>query len=257
MEFRWRETPHSLSGSGSDVFLNLISPPYGAIIKRALEWKMQVSSSGDQRSRRREYGTATLKRVDLAADPLRQFAAWLDDAVAHGAVDATAMALATAGAGGMPSVRIVLLKHFDANGLCWYTDYRSLKGTELAENPFASALFYWREQDRQVRITGSVERLSVAESAAYFESRPSDSRYAAAASVQSAPVANREALEQTVQALRQAHAPDALPRPPDWGGYRLHPVEYEFWQGRLGRLHDRFSYRMRGSGLWDIVRLQP
>lgn len=218
---------------------------------------MQMSSSGDQRTRRREYGTATLNRVDLAADPLRQFAAWLDDAVAGGAVDATAMALATAGSGGMPSVRIVLLKHFDANGLCWYTDYRSLKGAELAENPLASALFYWREQDRQVRISGPVERLSVAESAVYFESRPADSRYAAAASVQSAPVANREALEQAVQALRQAHTPDAPPRPPDWGGYRLHPVEYEFWQGRLGRLHDRFRYRISGSGQWDIVRLQP
>ncbi len=216
-----------------------------------------MGDRGDQRTRRREYGTAALNRANLATDPLAQFAAWLDDAVAHGAVDATAMALATAGAGGMPSVRIVLLKHFDANGLCWYTDYRSLKGTELAENPFASALFHWREQDRQVRISGSVERLSAAESAAYFESRPPDSRYAAAASVQSAPVANRAALEQAVQALRQAHAPDAPPRPPDWGGYRLRPLEYEFWQGRLGRLHDRFRYRISGSGEWGIVRLQP
>ena len=233
------------------------SPPYGAIIERALEWKMQMSSSGDQRTRRRDYGAATLRRADLAADPLAQFATWLDDAVASGAVDATAMALATAGTGRMPSVRIVLLKHFDAGGLCWYSDYRSLKGAELAENPFASALFYWREQDRQVRISGSVERLSAAESAAYFESRPADSRYAAAASVQSAPVANREALEQAVQALRQAHAPDALPCPPEWGGYRLCPVEYEFWQGRLGRLHDRFRYRTGDVGKWHIERLQP
>ena len=216
-----------------------------------------MSDNGDQRTRRREYGAATLNRADLAADPLRQFAAWLDDAVAGGAVDPTAMALATAGARGMPSVRIVLLKHFDANGLCWYTDYRSLKGTELAENPFASALFYWREQDRQVRVSGSVERLSVAESAAYFESRPSDSRYAAAASVQSAPVANREALEQALQAVRQARVPDAPPCPPDWGGYRLRPAEYEFWQGRSGRLHDRFRYRINDSAGWDIVRLQP
>ena len=216
-----------------------------------------MGERGDQRTQRREYGTAALNRADLAADPLKQFAAWLDEAVADGAVDATAMALATAGVGGMPSVRIVLLKHFDADGLCWYTDYRSLKGAELAENPFASALFHWRERDRQVRISGSVERLSAAESAAYFDSRPADSRYASAASVQSAPVANRETLEQVVQALRQAHAPDAVPRPHDWGGYRLCPVEYEFWQGRLGRLHDRFRYRINDSGGWDIVRLQP
>ena len=167
------------------------------------------------------------------------------------------MALATAGAGGAPSVRIVLLKHFDAHGLCWYTDYRSQKGVELADNPAASVLFHWRERDRQVRISGAVRRLSAAESEAYFASRPADSRYAAAASVQSAPVASRDALEQAVRALRQSHAPDAVPRPPEWGGYRLHPVEYEFWQGREGRLHDRFRYRRSESGGWDIVRLQP
>ncbi len=216
-----------------------------------------MGSSGDQRTRRRDYGAATLNRADLATDPLTQFAAWLDEANAAGAVDATAMALATTGAGPMPSVRIVLLKHFDADGLCWYTDYRSLKGAELAENPFASALFYWREQDRQVRVSGAVQRLSAAESAAYFESRPAESRYAAAASVQSAPVANREALEQAIRALRQAHTPDAPPCPSEWGGYRLRPVEYEFWQGRAGRLHDRFRYRRGDAGAWDIARLQP
>ena len=216
-----------------------------------------MSSSGDQRTRRRDYGAATLSRADLAAEPLTQFAAWLDDAVAAGVVDPTAMALATAGAGGMPSVRIVLLKHFDASGLCWYTDYRSLKGAELAENPFASALFHWRKQDRQVRISGSVERLSAAESAAYFESRPADSRYAAAASVQSAPIADRRTLEQAVRTLRKAHAPEAVPRPPEWGGYRLRPAEFEFWQGRSGRLHDRFRYWIGNAGGWDVVRLQP
>ena len=167
------------------------------------------------------------------------------------------MALATAGADGAPSVRIVLLKHFDANGLCWYTDYRSLKGVELAENPAASVLFHWRERDRQVRISGPVQRLSAAESQAYFESRPADSRYASAASVQSAPVANRQALEQAVQALRQAHAPDGVPRPPEWGGYRLRPVEYEFWQGREGRLHDRFRYRKDDAGFGTLCGCSP
>ena len=218
---------------------------------------VSMGGSGDQRARRRDYGAATLSRADLEADPLRQFSAWLDDAIAVGEIDATAMALATAGADRMPSVRIVLLKHFDAGGLCWYTDCRSLKGAELAENPLASVLFHWRERDRQVRISGAVRRLSAAQSEAYFESRPLDSRYAAAASVQSAPVANREALEQAVRTLRKAHARDPVPRPSQWGGYRLRPVEYEFWQGRVGRLHDRFRYRMGDSGAWDIVRLQP
>ena len=216
-----------------------------------------MSSSGDQRTRRRDYGGKGLGRADLAVDPLQQFSAWLDDAIADGLTDPTAMALATAGADGAPSVRIVLLKHFDASGLCWYTDYRSLKGAELAENPFASALFYWREQDRQVRINGTVERLSAAESDTYFNARPPDSRYAAAASVQSAPIADRQALEQAVRTLRQAHAPEAVPRPPEWGGCRLRPVEYEFWQGRPGRLHDRFRYRKIDPARWEVVRLQP
>ena len=211
----------------------------------------------DQRSRRREYGGAGLRRVGLAADPRLQFSAWLEDAIAHGVLDPTAMALATAGAGGAPSVRIVLLKHFDEAGLCWYTDYRSQKGVELAENPAASVLFYWREQDRQVRISGAVQPLCAAESEAYFESRPADSRCAAAASVQSAPVASREALEKAVRVLRQSHVSDAVPCPPEWGGYRLRPTEYEFWQGRAGRLHDRFRYRRSDAGAWDIVRLQP
>ena len=216
-----------------------------------------MSASDDQKDRRRDYGGAQLHSADLAADPLVQFSAWLDDAIAGGVVDATAMALATVGSGRMPSVRIVLLKHFDARGLCWYTDYRSVKGAELAENPCASVLFHWRDQDRQVRISGSVRRLSATESDAYFESRPPDSRYASAASEQSAPIADRRALEEVVEALREAHAPAAPPRPAEWGGYRLQPTEYEFWQGRPGRLHDRFRYRISDAGQWDVVRLQP
>ncbi len=214
-------------------------------------------AGGDHRLLRRDYGGAGLRRSDLAADPLMQLSAWLDAAIADRIADPTAMALATAGADRSPSVRIVLLKHFDAQGLCWYTDYRSAKGAELAENPLASVLFHWREQDRQVRISGSVQRLSAVESDAYFESRPLPSRYAAAASVQSAPIADRQALEQAVRTLRLACAPEALARPPAWGGYRLRPAEYEFWQGRPGRLHDRFRYREGDAGNWDIVRLQP
>ena len=216
-----------------------------------------MDAQSDHRQRRRDYGDRELRRAGLAADPLAQFTAWLEEAVASGAQDPTAMALATADGNGVPSVRTVLLKHFDAEGFCWYTDYRSRKGKELRVNPLASALFLWRESSRQVRISGSVERLTTAESDAYFQSRPEDSRYAAAASVQSAVVADRRTLEQAAAALRRRHPHGDAPRPPDWGGYRLRPVEYEFWQGRDGRLHDRFVFRKGRSTGWAVARLQP
>ncbi len=211
----------------------------------------------DQRSQRREYQGAALNRTSLAADPVAQFALWLDAAVASGIKDPTAMALATTGPAGMPSVRSVLLKHFDAGGFCWYTDYRSRKGLELAANPHAALLFHWREWDRQVRISGPVERLSAAQSEAYFQSRPVDARFAAAASLQSAPVADRKTLEKALQALRRRHPNDGPPRPSEWGGYRLHPVEFEFWQGREGRLHDRLVFQKGGPSGWRVSRLQP
>ena len=211
----------------------------------------------DQRSQRREYRAAALSRSNLAADPLAQFAAWLEQAAASGLKDPTAMALATVSANGEPSLRTVLLKHFDADGFCWYTDYRSRKGKELAGNRNAALLFHWREWDRQVRISGTVERLPAAQSDAYFQSRPPESRFAAAASVQSAPVQDRATLERALAALRRRHPKDAPPRPPQWGGYRLRPSEYEFWQGREGRLHDRFAFRRKGSDSWTVTRLQP
>lgn len=210
----------------------------------------------DQRNQRREYRAAALSRASLAADPVAQFALWLDEAAASGIKDPTAMALATVGSAGAPSLRTVLLKHFDADGFCWYTDYRSRKGLELAENPEAALLFHWREWDRQVRISGSVQRLPTAQSEAYFQSRPLESRFAAAASVQSAPIADRSALEQALEALQSRH-PAGPPRPPEWGGYRLRPVEYEFWQGREGRLHDRLVFRQGGPSGWTVTRLQP
>jgi pyridoxamine 5'-phosphate oxidase len=140
--------------------------------------------------------------------------------------------------------------------LCWYTDYRSQKGRELAHNPQASCLFHWRELDRQVRISGSVEELDDAAAAAYFDSRPADSRFSAAASCQSAPVESRETLETRVADLRRQFADGRVPRPAQWGGYRLIPRSYEFWQGREGRLHDRFRFA-RVDGAWVAQRLQP
>jgi pyridoxamine 5'-phosphate oxidase len=209
----------------------------------------------DQRTIRRDYDLGELRRANLELDPKVQFSHWINRAIEEALIDATAMTLATANAAGRPSVRIVLLKHFDERGFAWYTSYHSQKGRELAENPNASLLFHWRELERQVRISGTVTRLSQGDSKAYFESRPRESQYSAAASDQSFVIANRAALEAKVDALlRQGGAPLAMPE--HWGGYLLQPSEYEFWQGRTGRLHDRFIYRKTATG-WHIDRLQP
>ncbi len=215
-----------------------------------------MAGQADLRTRRREYDGGPLRRTDVAG-PLEQFAAWLEAAEAGGCWDATSMALATVSADGAPSLRMVLLKHFDAQGFCWYTDYRSPKGVDLTHNSRAALLFYWREWSRQVRITGRVERLSAQASETYFQSRPEDSRFAAAACVQSAPVADRATLERSLLALRKRHPEGDVPRPEQWGGYRLRPQELEFWQGRAGRLHDRLVYRSNGEGGWVVGRLQP
>ena len=166
------------------------------------------------------------------------------------------MTLATATAQGMPSVRIVLLKHFDADGFCWYTDKSSQKGAELAANPQASLLFYWRELERQVRISGVVEALEDRFNDEYFHSRPEDSRFSAAASQQSQPVEARDTLKARIAELRRQHPDGDVPRPAQWGGYRLRAQQIEFWQGRENRLHDRFRFTREAAG-WLIERLQP
>ncbi|MEW5838545.1 MAG: pyridoxamine 5'-phosphate oxidase [Pseudomonadota bacterium] len=210
----------------------------------------------DHRSTRREFLHGELHRADLLPEPHAMLARWLQDAEAAGNFDVTAMALATASLTGQPSLRWVLLKHFDARGLCFYTDGRSRKGRELADNPQASVAFYWPENDRQVRVEGRVERLPEADNEAYFNQRPPGSRLAAAASHQSQPIAARAVLEERLDALRAQYPAGDVPRNPDWGGYRLVPEVYEFWQGRESRLHDRFVYSRSAEG-WDIQRLMP
>lgn len=208
------------------------------------------------RDERREYDQSELRRAQLAPEPLVQFQQWLDDALKAQLRDATAMTLATADARGRPSARTVLLKGVD-QGLVFYTDYRSAKGEDLATNPYAEVLFYWRELERQVRISGQVTQVSREESVDYFHSRPTDSQLSAAASHQSQPVTDRAALEQSVQRLQERFGDNSqLPAPEAWGGYRLMPECYEFWQGRSNRLHDRFRYTQSDGG-WDITRLQP
>lgn len=215
-----------------------------------------MSNRQDYTALRREYLANPLQHSMLNEDPLQQFAHWLEKATEVSPDDATSMTLATASASGMPSARIVLLKHFGEEGFAWYTDYESQKGRELAENPQAELMFYWYGLERQVRVQGRVEKLSPAQGEQYFNERPFGSRLSAAASHQSQPVDSREALEHQVQALTEQYPAADLPRPERWGGYRLIPTAFEFWQGRANRLHDRFRYSLV-DGSWQIERLQP
>ncbi|MET4161863.1 pyridoxamine 5'-phosphate oxidase [Marinobacterium sp. MBR-111] len=205
---------------------------------------------------RREYVAAGLSRAELAADPLEQFGYWMQQALEAYPDDATSMTLATAGADGWPAARIVLLKRFDADGFCWFTDFRSEKGEQLQQNPKAELLFYWRGLERQVRIRGRVEQLDHAMGETYFHERPRGSQLSAAASHQSFPIDHRITLEQRVAELDQTFEGAVIPCPLTWGGYRLIPELYEFWQGRENRLHDRFRYQYNDTG-WQIERLQP
>jgi pyridoxamine 5'-phosphate oxidase len=198
---------------------------------------------------------APLRRADLDLDPLRQFAAWYTQATAA-VPTPEAVVLATATAGGAPAARMVLLKGFDQRGFVFYTNYFSRKGQEIAQNPRAAMLFHWTPLGRQVRIEGAVHRVDAAESDAYFKTRPPGSRLSAAVSPQSRPVENRAFLEDAVTQLAARHPEGDVPRPQEWGGLRLVPSAYEFWQHGDDRLHDRFRYRREMEG-WAIERLGP
>lgn len=209
---------------------------------------------------RKEYMARGLDESVVDADPIRQFAVWFDDAVAAHLLEPNAMALATATSDGRPSVRMVLLKGFDAAGFVFYSNYESRKGRELAANPRAALDLFWVELERQVRIEGTVERVAPEQSDAYFHSRPRGSQLGAAASHQSAVLPGREPLERRLADLEAEYAGAddvAIPRPEYWGGYRVVPEVIEFWQGRPNRLHDRLRYTHRAAGGWTIERLSP
>ena len=197
-----------------------------------------------------------LHRADVDPDPLKQFRRWYEEARAADIRAPEALALATAGASGAPSVRMVLLKGADEHGFSFYTGYVSRKASDLEANPRAALLFYWDPLGRQVRIEGTVERVPTQESDAYFATRPRGSQLAAAASHQSSVLAGRDELDERVAELEREYAGREVERPEHWGGYRLVPDTYEFWQHRDNRLHDRLRYR-RHEGGWAIDRLSP
>ena len=205
---------------------------------------------------RREYLGEPLSEAHSDPDPMRQFARWFEQ-VRDLEIDPTAMALATADAGGRPSVRMVLLKGLDDRGFTFFTNYESRKARELEATGRASALFFWRAVERQVRIEGSIERVSAAESDANFATRPLDSRLSVYASRQSAPIDSRDVLEDAFDRVKRAHSDGLVPRPSWWGGYRIVPDEFEFWQGRVSRLHDRLRYAKQPDGTWLRERLAP
>ena len=204
---------------------------------------------------RKSYERAALDEEASQADPLLQFGQWLEEAIAARLPEPNAMTLATVGADGRPSTRVVLIKGWDARGIVWYTNYLSRKGRELAGNPHAALQFHWVELERVVRIEGRVEKVTDEESDRYYASRPLDSRIGAWASPQSEVIASRAVLVANAARYGAQHLMNP-PRPPHWGGYRLSPDRVEFWQGRPSRLHDRLRYRLDG-GRWVRERLAP
>lgn len=206
---------------------------------------------------RKEYILHSLSEKDVAGNPFGQFAKWWQEAETAGIIEVNAMTLATASADGVPSARIVLLKGYDERGFVFFSNYESYKGKDLLENPRACLVFFWKELERQVRITGIVERVTAEESDAYYDSRPEGSRIGAWVSPQSQVIEGREWLEENEAKYKSLFANKEIKRPEHWGGYRVKPVKIEFWQGRASRLHDRIQYSLQDNGQWQIERLAP
>jgi len=206
---------------------------------------------------RKNYSRKKLLEKKAAADPITQFAKWWKQALKAGIEEVNAMTLATASADGMPAARIVLLKDFDQRGFTFFTNYASFKGQQLLENPRACLVFFWKELERQVRITGLTEKLEPEASSEYFNSRPWESQVGALVSPQSQVISNRDWLDEEYAQKIKALKGQTIARPEHWGGYRVKPVMIEFWQGRPGRLHDRLQYSLLDSGAWKLERLAP
>ncbi len=207
---------------------------------------------------RKDYKLRSLDESDVAGNPIDQFTRWWDEAIKSNIDEVNAMTLATATKTGIPSARIVLLKGYDANGFVFFTNYESQKGKELAENPQAALVFFWKELERQVRIDGIIEKVAAIESDAYFQSRPAGSRIGAWASPQSKQISGREVIENNYRVFEEKFPdPEAIPRPLHWGGYIVKPHTIEFWQGRSSRMHDRIQYKIEAGNQWTIQRLAP
>ena len=213
--------------------------------------------SGSIADIRKNYSQKTLLENEAKANPIQQFAKWWDEAIASAIDEVNAMTLATASSDGVPSARIVLLKGFDEKGFTFFTNYDSFKGQQVAENPKACLVFFWKELERQIRITGLIEKVPVEDSNTYFHSRPVDSQVGAIASPQSQVIENREWLDNHYKDVEKELNGTIIQRPRHWGGYIVKPVIIEFWQGRPSRLHDRLQYTLQENGEWKIERLAP